>query len=90
MNQLGTVLLYLRRLCRSIRLSLSNRTPGIERQKIDFDSYVELLELHMCRTQCINYVNVFFNIIALLIGYLVDFRACAGRTHRSTACDHAL
>ena len=51
MNQLGTALLYLGRPCRSIRLSLSNRTPGIERQKIDFDSDIacdHALSLYLC------------------------------------------
>ena len=31
----------------------------------------------------LNYVKVFFNITALLIGYLVGFGACADRTHRT-------
>ena len=61
MNHLGTALLYLGRLCRSFPTKM-------DRQKIDFDSFVVL---HMYRTLCINYVDVLFNISALLIAYLV-------------------
>ena len=61
----------------------------IERQKIDFDSYVAL---YMCRipasrgltltTHVIhNYVNEFLKITAPLIGYIVGFRSCADITH---------
>ena len=48
--------LYLGRSCWASR---------IERQKFDIDSDVEP---YMCRTLCINYVNVFLNITALVIG----------------------
>ena len=71
MNQLGTA-----RLCRSIRLNLSSRTAKDGLRFICRTSHVPNLMHNL-------YVNVFFNITALLISSLVGFHACADRTHRS-------
>ena len=67
MNQLGMALLYLGQLCRSIRLSLSNRTAKDRLRFIRRTSNVQNLMHKLC------FFHVFFNITALLIGYLVVF-----------------
>ena len=67
MNQLGMALLYLGQLCRSIRLSLSNRTAKDRLRFIRRTSNVQNLMHKLC------FFHVFFNITALLIGYLEVF-----------------